>query len=199
MSPKIAHPMTGVILAGGKSSRMGSNKALLQIEGKTFIEHIAETLRLVVSRVIIIADRQEEFAFLALPMYPDIYKECGPLAGLHSSFIHTDTPAVLAVTCDMPLLEASLLSSLLDVPPSYDAALFSSNEFIQPFPGFYRRSCLPRLEDNLQGKKYSVIGLIRALNVITFPVPPLSCSQKLNPFTQINEQSDYHRLHEEHP
>jgi len=198
MSASTGNTTTGVILAGGKNSRMGSNKALLQIQGKTFIEHIAETLRQIVPEVIVIADQREEFEFLALPIYPDIYKDCGPLAGLHSSFMNTDIPAILAVTCDMPLVEASLLSTLLNSPPDHDAALFSTDEFIHPFPGLYRRTCLPRLEQNLEAKKYSVIGLIRTLNVITYPILPSPHSLKLNPFTHINNPSDYRKLHEGH-
>jgi molybdopterin-guanine dinucleotide biosynthesis protein A len=178
---------------------MGSNKALLPIHDKTFIEHIAETLSHVVPEVIVIADDRKELEFLDLPVYPDIYKECGPLAGLHSAFMHTNTDAILTVTCDMPLLEASLLSSLCAAPTDYDAALFSSDGFIQPFPGFYRRTCLTSLEDNLLKKIYSVISLIRTLNVITLPILPSVKSRSLNPFTHISDPSDYRIFHKEYP
>jgi len=198
MSPTTCNTATGVILAGGKSSRMMSNKALLRLQGKTFIEHIADMLRRVVPEVIIIADQREEFEFLTLPIYPDIYKNCGPTAGLHSSFMNTDAPAILAVTCDMPLLEASSLSVLLNSPPDYDAALFSTDGFIQPFPGFYHRSCLSRLETNLREKKYSVIGLVRTLNVIAHPILLSPDPLTLNPFTHINDPSDYRKLNEEY-
>jgi molybdenum cofactor guanylyltransferase len=194
MSPPTNNTTTGVILAGGKSSRMGSNKALLRINGKTFIEYIAGTLRHVVSDIIIIADQREEFEFLALPIYPDIYKDHGPLGGIHSAFMHTDTPEIIAVTCDMPLVEASLVVSLLIAPLDADAAFFSDAGFIYPFPGLYRRTCLPQLEQNLGAKKNSVIGLIRMLTVTAYPIPRI---QKSNPFTQINDSSDYHKFREE--
>ena len=75
-----AMDVTGVILAGGRSSRMGEDKALLQYNGKPFIQHIAETLLQILPHVIVISDRQKEYSFLNLPIYPDLFCDCGPLA-----------------------------------------------------------------------------------------------------------------------
>jgi molybdenum cofactor guanylyltransferase len=197
MSATLVDTITGVILAGGKSSRMGCDKALLQLGDKTFVEQIAGTLHRVVTNVIVIADHREQFEFLHLPVYEDVFKNCGPLGGIHSSFKHTETQANLVVSCDMPLIDPSSLSLLLNATANCDVSIFSSPDVIQPFPGLYRRSGFSKLEHRLLHKKYSVAGFIDVVNSCTQPIPLLFARGAVNSFTHINIPSDYDTLQKE--
>nr|WP_284521516.1 molybdenum cofactor guanylyltransferase [Cytobacillus pseudoceanisediminis] len=85
---------TGIILAGGHSSRMGENKALLKIGGKTVIERIADQLSSILPNVIIVANKQEDYQFLGLPLVSDRWKEKGPLAGIHAGLSESRTQKI---------------------------------------------------------------------------------------------------------
>lgn len=183
--------ITGTILAGGQSTRMGQDKSLLTLNGKSFIQRIAEELQKIFTRVIVISDNANGYNFLHLPVYSDFYKDCGPLSGIHSSFQNTKTQKVLVLTCDMPLIDVPTLLPLLNAPPDCDANVFSSDDFILPFPGLYRRSCLSLLENHLQQKKCSVIGFLRALKVHINPIVIKPSTEEATTFAHINNPSDY--------
>lgn len=104
---------TGIILAGGHSSRMGENKALLKIGGRTVIERIADQLASVSAEMIIVANNQEDYQFLGLPMVSDHWKGKGPLAGIHAGLLASNTQNNLIVACDMPFISVELGKILL--------------------------------------------------------------------------------------
>src|SRR3972149_1031162 len=107
------HNITAAILAGGKSSRMGTDKALLKIGDAAFIERIARTARSVFERVILISDANEKYSSLPLPIYLDLFPQCGPLGGLHSALVHSSTPYVFVTPCDLPLITAAMIQELV--------------------------------------------------------------------------------------
>ncbi len=82
--------ITGIILAGGKSKRMGINKALLKIGDKTIIERTAGLMQGLFNRVLLITNSPNEYMFLGLEIYEDIYKNIGPLAGIHSGLVYSN-------------------------------------------------------------------------------------------------------------
>ena len=83
--------VTGIILAGGKSSRMGENKSLLKLEGITVIERVVNLMQKIFKEVILITNTPDEYDFLSIPMYKDIYEYKGPLAGINSGLTHSKT------------------------------------------------------------------------------------------------------------
>src|SRR5690606_20588107 len=103
---------TGIILAGGKSSRMGRNKALLDFHGQTVIETIANELQKIVNHLIIVTNNQEDYAFLQLPMVSDKWQGIGPLAGIHAGLSISKTEKNLVVACDMPFVSREIGSYL---------------------------------------------------------------------------------------
>lgn len=104
--------VTGIILAGGKSSRMGEDKGLIPINGKSMISHIIDAMSSVVSNIIIISNNKEYEQF-GLKVYPDIVKEKGPVGGIYTGLYHTNTDLNLCVSCDVPFITTSFLSWLL--------------------------------------------------------------------------------------
>lgn len=172
MLPKMHMPsekwsnITAAILAGGKSSRMGRDKALLEFNGKPFIQYIADAMQEVFKKVIIISDHGELYQFLGLPIYKDIFKYCGPLGGIHSAFAHTKTKSIFIASCDIPLLTPELIRSIIDTPFQGDVIVLPSGKSIQPLCGLYSRNCVPTLEKHLKNGQYSVLRFLEDLSTI---------------------------------
>lgn len=105
--------ITAVILAGGRSSRMGHDKALLAWQGRPFIAHIVEHLQTQVDRIVINTNSPEDFAQFGLPLLVDITAQrCGPLAGIMAALSDSATALTLVVPCDNPLLSPHLVARL---------------------------------------------------------------------------------------
>lgn len=105
--------VTGIIVAGGRSSRMGQDKALLRLGGVTVLERIAAVLGQVTKRVIAVTRDPEQYRELGLEMTADLYPGLGPLSGIHAGLSASNTEWGIVVACDMPLVQPEILRALL--------------------------------------------------------------------------------------
>ena len=103
----------GIILAGGKSSRMGSDKGLLKIENRTFVECVIDAMKPLIDEIIIVSNNPEYDQFGYHRVEDDI-KDSGPLAGLYSGLKHSNTEHNLVLSSDIPLIKAEILEKLID-------------------------------------------------------------------------------------
>jgi molybdopterin-guanine dinucleotide biosynthesis protein A len=180
--------ITGVILAGGKSSRMGQDKALLVYDGKPFIQHIAETLLQVFPRVIIISDKTEGRAFLGLPVYADIFHDSGPLGGIHSALAHATTPYVFVDSCDTPFINTSLISGLCGEALPDKITIPDDGKNIHPLIGIYPVSLLHILHKDLVAGKRRVADFLERNRHF---VSALHLPQFEMIFNNVNTPADY--------
>ncbi len=144
-----------VILAGGHSRRMGTCKALLKLDGKTMLERTAEQLACF-DEVLLSANDPALGAGLEVRIVPDIWRECGPLGGLHAALAATQKDALFCVPCDLPRFTAELPRMLLErMEPEADAILCRDGAGrLHPLCGIYRRRVCPVLEEQLsQGRR----------------------------------------------
>ncbi|WP_077621789.1 molybdenum cofactor guanylyltransferase [Sediminibacillus massiliensis] len=155
----------GVILAGGKSSRMGENKALLPIGERPAISLIAEELQKSFPETIIIANQPEVFEFLGLPIFMDRYQEAGPLAGLEAAFSYDDSSMLSLTGCDMPFISHEVYDYLANQMDEYEAVIPIFKNRIQPLSGIYHRKSLEKLRACLDGKQYKVKQFLDQLKV----------------------------------
>ena len=116
-------PVTGVILAGGKSRRMGENKALMRLGDDSLIGHIIRCLHDVTDELLLVTNSPTEYAHLDVPMHGDILPDAGALGGIYTGLIHASHDVILCVACDSPFLEPKLLSYLVSVLGEYDAVM----------------------------------------------------------------------------
>lgn len=116
-------PVTGILLAGGQSSRMGSDKAWLEFEGKPIIEHVINRVRPLCSELYIVANDRVAYEPLGLPIISDVFPGKGPLGGLYSGLLAAPRHHCLAVACDMPFLNVSLIEYMMSLAPSYDVVI----------------------------------------------------------------------------
>jgi molybdopterin-guanine dinucleotide biosynthesis protein A len=139
--------LTGLILAGGASRRMGENKALLALEGRKLIERVADALAALTDDILIIANEAEPYRFLDRPIIPDIRPGYGPLMGLYSGLKAARGELALLVAVDMPFLSPDYLRFLLALAPGYDVVIPRTGHRLHPLCAVYRReSCLPAIE-----------------------------------------------------
>jgi molybdopterin-guanine dinucleotide biosynthesis protein A len=170
--------VSGVILAGGRSRRMGgSPKALLPFGGRPLIEHIAETLRSVLSDCLVVTNTPELYAFLGLPMVGDVFPDGGSLGGLYSGLRAVSGDAALCVASDMPFLSASLLRYLSERAGEADAVIPEASGGPQTLHAVYRKACLPAMERRLRAGQLKIVDLLddlRALRVSASDLRPFA-------------------------
>ncbi|MDE0469936.1 MAG: molybdenum cofactor guanylyltransferase [Candidatus Poribacteria bacterium] len=169
--PKKTLPVTGVILAGGKSRRMGQNKALIQLGDDSLIEHVIRRMHLVVDELLLITNSPAEYAPLNVPMYGDIIPDTGALGGIYTGLTYASYDAVLCVGCDNPFLVPNLLTYLVSVLDEYDAVMpytYQENParrseedqiILQTLCAAYTKRCLPIIELMLQESELRVHAL----------------------------------------
>ncbi len=134
--------ITGIILAGGKSSRIGSDKGLLLLGKSLFIEHIINALYQYVDDIIIVSSNTNYDEF-GVKRVEDIIKDSGPLAGLHTGLYYSNTDYNLVVSCDVPLINSSVIQTLIDgIDPKYEVVQLESQGETLPLTAIYKKACL---------------------------------------------------------
>jgi molybdopterin-guanine dinucleotide biosynthesis protein A len=146
--------IAGVLLAGGKSSRFGSNKALAPFRGRPLISHTASLLQRLFGEILLVTNSPAEYAFLGWPMTGDLFPHCGPLAGIHAALHQVASPRIFAVGCDMPLVQEGLVRLLCGEAGEWQAVVPELDLGLEPLCALYGKGCLPAIEENLrQGRR----------------------------------------------
>jgi molybdopterin-guanine dinucleotide biosynthesis protein A len=153
--------LTVCIQAGGVSSRMGEDKALKTFLGRPLIQRVAERLSPIADEMIVTTNRPEEYAFLNLPLFPDLKPGRGALGGLYTAIASAKHPIVAVVACDMPFASPPLLeaASKLLMEQEADVVIPKSDEGYEPLHALYRReTCLPAIEASIEADQWKVIA-----------------------------------------
>lgn len=151
--------LTGIILAGGKSSRMGSEKGLLQLGHTTMIEWTIAILRQFCNRIIISSNSQF-YSHLNYEIVADFYSQSGPMAGLHAGLMASETDHNLVLSCDMPFVHAPIIERLIGSVDQNLAAVACINNIPIPVCGYYHRKVLPLIESELDKGLLKMNGFI---------------------------------------
>lgn len=186
--------INGIILAGGKSSRMGQPKGLLHWNGKPFIECCREALAPLVADTVLVGDRME-YDHLKIKRIEDQFKDAGPLAGLHAGLKWTDAPYNLVLSCDMPLVNHLLLGRLLDkMTTALDVVCFEVDNRKIPLAGLYSSACATLFEAELRSGERKLLKALDKLRVKTI-VPGTKIEGLLK---NVNTVEQYKELNYEH-
>jgi molybdenum cofactor guanylyltransferase len=157
--------VTGVVLAGGGSTRMGVDKALLRFDDQPLVERCLDVLRRCFASNLIIASRPERFASLGVTVFPDERPGLGPIGGLHAALRHSVTQALFLVACDMPFLDAALIRKMAAVLGDLDAVVAQIDGRFEPVHAVYQRRILPAVEKRIAAGDYSLQRLIASLRI----------------------------------
>jgi len=142
--------ITAIILSGGKSSRMGTNKSLLRIRDKTVIERMHDLLQSMFKDVILITNEPDDYNFLDIPIYEDFFRHRGPLAGIHSGLKHSKTNINFIISCDLPLMTKEMINYLIEYKTNKLITVAKADGFIQQLAGEYSKECLSPSEKILK-------------------------------------------------
>lgn len=162
--------VTGVILAGGASRRMGSNKALLKLHGIPLIEQVYRILASLFRQVIIVTNSPGIYAFLPCPTVPDIYPDAGAIAGLHAGMAASATERIFVAACDMPFLNPELIRMLCAYDPQAQAVVPMNGEgFFEPLHAVYAVSALDTARDLIEKGDRSILVLLKRIRTLMIP------------------------------
>ncbi|KAF0218648.1 MAG: FdhD [Geobacteraceae bacterium] len=196
--PTCISGITGVILAGGASSRMGSNKALLPYRGGRFIEAIHRQLAELFPEVIVVTNTPEQYGFLPCRKVSDLYPGMGALAGIHAGLVHSATEAVFVVACDMPYLRSDLIRYIVGRPGGHAVVMPSSGRGGEPLHALYTRACRAPVEEALRAGEKRIVSFFPKVPVAVLAEADVArFDPSFSSFSNINTPADYYRLREE--
>jgi molybdopterin-guanine dinucleotide biosynthesis protein A len=153
------HPITGIILSGGKSLRMGRNKAFIEIDGVAIIDRIYTVFENLFQETIIVTDQRDLFAYLNVKTYNDLLPHRGALGGLYTGLYFSSFPCSFCVACDMPFLKESLIEFLIDRLEDDDILVPRTEDGLQPLHAFYSKNCIGPIKKLLDKGGYKIIDV----------------------------------------
>jgi molybdopterin-guanine dinucleotide biosynthesis protein A len=162
--------VTGVILSGGKNTRMGGrNKAFLEFEGERLIDRTVRIFKALFSEVILVTNSPLDYLDQDVMMVTDIYKDKGALGGIHAGLSHTTCEKAFFAACDMPFLNQAFIASLIDLADQYEIVVPHPPDGLQPLHAVYSRKCLPVIEKLFSQDKLKIIGFYPGYTIHKIP------------------------------
>ena len=182
-----------VILAGGKSSRMGKDKALLDYDGKYFVEKIAEELDFFEEKIIARGNNSALTGITASnwKVIVDIYPEHGPMGGLHAALKECASDALFVVTCDMPLITRELVKQIASAIEMQDAVIaVSSDGKYHPLCGVYKKDLYKPMEEYLKEDNNRMMAVLKNSHTKYYQLNEVFSKQLAN----VNTKEEYGQL-----
>ncbi len=158
-------PVTIAILAGGQSSRMGTDKAFVRVLGRPLIDSILAQVAGLGEETIVITNQPDEYRQLGLPLFADVLPEKGALGGLYTALYHSTRPHTLCLACDMPFAARPLLAHLIALRPEGDVIMPRLAGEAEPFRAVYAHECLGPIRAALDAGRMRVISFFDAVRV----------------------------------
>lgn len=183
--------ITAIVLAGGKSERMGTDKGLLVLNGRTFIKHICDALKPIVGNTILIISDNKEYDALGFTRVEDIISNKGPVGGLYSALNASKTKVNLVLSVDVPMVSSELLAWLLKNHDETDMVTQTIiGDKTSPLIAVYDRSMRTVLGEHMAGKQLKLRHVIDDVKHKTIVVPEKWNNQVQN----INTPDEYQKL-----
>jgi molybdenum cofactor guanylyltransferase len=187
----------GIVLCGGKSTRMGTSKAMLPFGPETMLQRVVRLLSTVVSPIVAVAAVDQELPNLP----PDIIvtrdenEGRGPLEGLRAGLkaLPASVDAAYVTSCDVPLLETGFVRQMIDLARGFDIAVMEIDGFTHPLSAVYRRATLPRVEDLLANNRLRPVFLFDAVNTRRVKPEEMTADPELRTLRNLNTREDYER------
>ena len=171
--------MTGIILAGGKNSRMGTNKAFLEIDGIRLIDNILAVYRKIFSEIIIVTNDPLSYTeFPETVVVTDIYKGKGALGGIYTGLFYATHNYSFVAACDMPFLNKDFIIYLTEQTDKFDIVVPQLSEGFQALHAIYSRNCLSHIKKLMIADKLKIAGFYKEVRLLTIP------EEKIKPFNK---------------
>lgn len=177
--------INAILLAGGKSSRMGSDKGLLLLNNKPMLQHVIDAVQPLVDEIIIVSN-QKEYKQFGFPVFEDSIKDAGPLAGIYTGLLASKTHQNIVLSCDVPYVSVELIALLIEKSLGFDVTIPKKNDRTHPMIGVYTQNCLPIFEKELEKQQLKVK---LALEKVLLNIVDVSAFDDFN-FLNINTKED---------
>ena len=164
---KKRNDLTGIILSGGKSARMGKNKAFIEIEGTPIVDRIHGLFKNLFKEIIIVTNQKELFTNVDAKIYIDIFPNRGVLGGLYTGLFFSSFEHSFCVACDMPFLKRSVIEFLISKRSNFDVVVPMTKDGLEPLHAIYSKRCLEPIRRLLEQGRSKVIDLYAMVKVKT--------------------------------
>jgi molybdopterin-guanine dinucleotide biosynthesis protein A len=158
--------VTGVVQAGGRSTRMGGNpKALLDLGGQRIIERVVHAVAAVLDDIVIVTNTPDLYAFVGLPMVGDVYPDAGSLGGIYSGLDAARGEAAFTVACDMPFLSPEVIRLVVERASEADVVIPRVGGQLETLHAVYGKRCLAAIETRVRAGQYKITGFFGDVRV----------------------------------
>jgi molybdopterin-guanine dinucleotide biosynthesis protein A len=188
----MAHPVTAGVLAGGASSRMGTNKALLEFRGRPLLARQLDLLRPRFERVVVGASDPAPYASFAVEVVPDVLAERCALTGIHAILAASRTDHAFVVACDLPFLHPELIEHLVLRRSEGEVLLPVTRRGPEPLHAVYSRACLPAIEACAKEGRWKATSFHERVRVVEVPVLEENWAvEGRSPFLNVNTPDEF--------
>lgn len=181
---------TGIILAGGKSERMGSDKGLIKWQGRHLVEYSVATLRPFCSNIVI-STNNLAYSFLGYPIVKDEHQGIGPMGGMHAGMKASISEHNIILSCDMPLIDEEVISLLLDSVAGYQAVIPVVDKRLFPVCAYFHSSILPILDQEIEAGLHKTVLFLQRIRFKELSITDARLKRK---FLNINTIEEFESL-----
>jgi molybdopterin-guanine dinucleotide biosynthesis protein A len=181
--------INGYILAGGKSSRMGTDKGLLLFEGKAMIQYVIEQLQPVFDKLVIVSNNPEYEKF-GLEVIPDLIKDIGPAGGIYTALKHSNSVLNFIVSCDMPFITEEAIDFIMKNTNDSQIVLLENQGKLEPLFGIYSKDCEQIWLELIEQKTIKLQKMVSSFKLKTIPVENNEIFKE-SFFKNINTKEDF--------
>lgn len=179
---------TGVIMAGGKSNRMGSDKGLMLYNGKPMVQYSIDLLRPFCVEMLI-STQNSEYRQFGLPLIPDEIPNCGPMGGIYSALKASKTDFIIVLACDMPFMSKKTIQSLLKNVDKFECVIPLINGKLEPLCAVYSKTIIEKIEISIKSGNLAMNRLImESKNML------ICLKNNINDFQNINTPNELNGL-----
>ncbi|MFQ5862682.1 MAG: molybdenum cofactor guanylyltransferase [Candidatus Brocadiales bacterium] len=187
--------ISAVIMAGGKSLRMGRDKAFLKIGNLTAVEFQLQRLRPLFEEIILSTNTPERFKALDIPAIPDLIPDRGPLEGIYTALTRIGNLYLFVIACDMPFVNPGLIQYMRERGEGYDVTVPETEQGLEPLHAIYSRACIPaikrQLDSNGSGRVISFFQEVKVRVITKEEIGRIKGGNEA--FLNFNTPEDYHR------
>lgn len=185
--------VTGIILAGGKSSRMGKDKGLIPLAGKQLASYSIQALKSWCDPIMISSNNPlyEEFGY---DVFPDVEKGLGPLGGIYSGFKKNPGLDIFVLSCDMPLISSALIGYILKCHGDYDAVVPVFQKYPEPMCAYYSKNAYGPIQRNIKDANFKVQDVLNNMNTLYLQIDTSLEFYHPDLFANVNNKDELLRI-----
>ncbi len=184
--------ITGIILCGGKSCRFGEDKGLCTLGGKRMIDYPLEALGGICDEIII-SSNDDRYINLGYKVIPDKVKNIGPIGGIYTALLESNSDDNIIISCDMPFAGKELLQYILKQKHNSLIASAFEGEYVEPLCSYYHKSIIPLVEEMIAKKRFKLTKLLEKANYKKIVIDENLHFYKSHLFLNINTQIEYNK------